>query len=215
VREFQSIEEHEMEKELKLKGKEYCYFSDTISLNIPKFTTTGTVIKIPKKGHEGKKNAGGDAIIVISVAPHSKYKYMWLVDGKESEKPESQGDYPNFVEQHEAITVSQAVLGTRMLIETVYGEQILIIPRGTNHGDSVIIEPPKLKGYRERCLVMNYAEYEEKEKDYFTSMHSTTEMLKGGKYLPPTVVKIAIKLPESLSEEQRKILEQIQNTQMI
>lgn len=198
-----------------IKRKIYDYFRHSLVINIPKFTTSGTVIRVSKKGHEGMKGGSGDAIIVVSVSPHSKFKYMWFVEGKESVIPATQGDYPDFIEQHETITVSQAVLGVHKSIETIYGEQMITIPGGTNHGDSIIIEPPKSKGYKERCLVMNFSEYEEKEKDYHASMHGSTEMLKGSKLLPPTVVKIAIKLPETLTSEQKKILEEIHSTQVI
>ncbi len=91
----------------------------TITVNIPAGITTGDRLRLSKKGGPGS-NGGepGDLYLEFYIAEHKYYK---------RENDDIYLDVP--------ITITEAILGCKKEIPTLYGSVKLNIPAGTNSGD--------------------------------------------------------------------------------
>lgn len=119
------------------------------------------------------------------------------------------GEVPDFIEQSMSIGISQAVLGDEFEIETVYGKQTITIQSGCVHNSVIVVEPPTTEGYKGRSMPMTYAAYKKLMRNSTLEGNEGPGVTVGSKHLPPSVVKVAIKIPESLNDQQRQILENI------
>jgi DnaJ-class molecular chaperone len=88
----------------------------TIDLKLPNGVEDGTKIRLPGKGEQGP-GGSGDAIVTISVAPHSFFRR----DGNDIRL-----DLP--------VTLKEAVLGAKVKVPTPDGPVMLTIPRGSSSG---------------------------------------------------------------------------------
>jgi molecular chaperone DnaJ len=75
-----------------------------------------------KKGNASLNGDSGDLLIKINVKPHPKFKR----NGAD-------------ILSERKITVTEAILGASLEVETVYGKQKLKISPGTNNGEDVVI----------------------------------------------------------------------------
>ncbi len=133
-----------------------------LDITIPAGIFDGALLRISGKGEAGERGAGsGDLLVRVRVSKSANFQ-------REGD------DIHSFLKIH-AIT---AMLGTTVKVKTVYGEQSLEIPAGTNHG----------KTFRLRNEGMPH-------------------LNKGGK--GDHIVHIEIIIPERLSAEHRKKLEEI------
>ncbi len=91
----------------------------TITVNIPAGIATGDRLRVPKKGGAGT-NGGepGDLYLEFNVSPHEFYNR----DGDD-------------IYLEVPITITEAILGCKKEIPTLYGNVKLTIPAGTNSGD--------------------------------------------------------------------------------
>lgn len=89
-----------------------------IELNIPSGVTEGQVLRLRGKGHPGFRGGpAGDALVEISIQPHSQFKRNG--DDIEVEVP---------------ITFDEAVLGTKIEVPTIWGGVTMRIPKGVSSG---------------------------------------------------------------------------------
>ncbi|MFW5888334.1 MAG: molecular chaperone DnaJ [Patescibacteria group bacterium] len=100
-------------------GGKGVYEKDTsLKINIPAGINTGETIRFTGYGQAGEKGGpAGDLYIKVRVKPHSEFK---------------REGYDIYSEKE--IGVTQAVLGDKVDIETVYGKVKLKIPEGTQSG---------------------------------------------------------------------------------
>lgn len=87
------------------------------SITVPKGADTGTILRIPKMGH-----LGGDLLVSISVGPHPYF--------------EREGYN---IHTNRLISISQAVLGTTINVETLYGQKSIVVKPGTTSGTVLTI----------------------------------------------------------------------------
>ncbi|MCD6132804.1 MAG: molecular chaperone DnaJ [Deltaproteobacteria bacterium] len=99
------------------KGKGFIYTDGELSVHIPAGVNDGDVLRV-----RGKGNNGGDLYIHIGVKPHKLFKR----DGKNI---------------HIKIPISfvQAALGAEIEVPTIYGEEKLTIPPGTQNGETFVL----------------------------------------------------------------------------
>ncbi len=91
----------------------------TITINVPSGVDTGTRLVIPEKGEAGINGGpNGDLYIEFAVESHNLYSR----DGDD-------------IYLKVPLTITEAVLGTKKEIPTLYGNVKLTIPAGTNTGD--------------------------------------------------------------------------------
>jgi DnaJ-class molecular chaperone len=88
----------------------------TIDLKLPNGVEDGTKIRLFGKGEQGP-GGSGDAIVTISVAPHSFFRR----DGNDIRL-----DLP--------VTLKEAVLGSKVKVPTADGPVMLTIPKGSSSG---------------------------------------------------------------------------------
>lgn len=139
----------------------------TITVSIPAGISTGDRLRIAKKGNPGS-NGGepGDLYLEFDVTGHKYFK---------REGDDIYLDVP--------ITITEAILGCKKEVPTLYGNVKLTIPAGTNSED---IQRLRGKG------VDNKAK------------HSKGNMF----------ITIKVITPKRLSREQKKFIEQLQNTDL-
>lgn len=90
----------------------------TLEISIPAGVFDGALLRIAGKGEAGEKGAPkGDLLLRIRVTPSRKFRR----DGDD-------------IHTLESIHVIQAILGTEITIETVYGTSTIKIPAGTKDG---------------------------------------------------------------------------------
>ncbi|MFO0744871.1 MAG: molecular chaperone DnaJ [Myxococcota bacterium] len=90
----------------------------TIALKIPPGIDDGMRLRVPNEGEPGPGGGPpGDLGIVVQVEPH----------------PEFQRDGAH-VHVQKDIAFSQATLGDELKVKTIHGEELVIIPPGTQHG---------------------------------------------------------------------------------
>ncbi|MBN2055249.1 molecular chaperone DnaJ [bacterium] len=108
------------------------YTSEKITVKIPPGVDNGSKVRIPRKGEPGLGGDPGDLIIITRIRPHKLYQRVG--DNIEYELP---------------ISVSEAILGTRIEIPTPDGPTRLTVPPGTNSGRQFRLRDrgvPHLKG---------------------------------------------------------------------
>jgi len=90
----------------------------TISVKIPAGIDDGMRLRVPNEGETGGPNAPrGDLGIVVQVEPHPVFQR----DGAH-------------VHGQKEISFSQAALGDELQVGTLHGEELVVIPPGTQHG---------------------------------------------------------------------------------
>jgi molecular chaperone DnaJ len=104
-----------------------------IDVDIPAGIQDGQTLSMEGQGEAGERGGrAGDLYINIHVAPHSKFKRK-----------------NNDILSEEQITFSQAVLGDKILVETIDGEIKMKVPAGTQSGETFKIRDegvPSLDG---------------------------------------------------------------------
>ena len=92
-------------------------------ITIPKGVDTGTVIKFKNKGHNSISKETGELWVTIEAEKDDR----WRRDG---------------INIHSDLKVNliQAALGDRIEVDTISGRYKLQIPRGTNHGDNIVVD---------------------------------------------------------------------------
>lgn len=90
----------------------------TIALKIPAGIDDGMRLRVPNEGEPGQGGGPpGDLGIVVQVEPH----------------PEFQRDGAH-VHVQKDIAYTQAALGDELKVKTIHGEELVVIPPGTQHG---------------------------------------------------------------------------------
>ncbi len=109
----------------KCRGKGKVKVNKTIEVKIPAGVDTGNQLRVPSKGEAGTNGGpNGDLYIEFNVKPHPIFER----DGKD-------------IYLTLPLTVSEAVLGCKKDIPTLYGNVSLTIPAGTSANDKM-----RLKG---------------------------------------------------------------------
>lgn len=105
-----------------------------LNVKIPPGVSTGSRLRLVSEGEEGGPGAPrGDLYVEIYVKPDERFKRL-----------------DNDVHSIITIALSQAVLGTRLEVETLKGREFIDIPKGTQPGDKIVLAGqgfPALKGY--------------------------------------------------------------------
>ena len=93
---------------------------EKISIDIPAGVESGNMLKIPNKGAPSEIGGGltGDLYLEVVVEPHLKFKRSG-----------------NTIRSEESINFIDAVLGSTILAETVFGNINLSVPAGSQPGD--------------------------------------------------------------------------------
>ncbi len=92
--------------------------TELVSVRIPGGVDTGSKVRIPGKGNQAPQNGiSGDLFITIEVEPHPLFKR------------EGSNIYLKV-----PITVTEATLGAKIEVPTIYGKTIFKIPPGTKSG---------------------------------------------------------------------------------
>jgi molecular chaperone DnaJ len=99
------------------KGQTNTTVKETI--NIPKGVDDNMNLRLQKKGHYSANGQHGDLYVKVKIKPHSYFK-----------REQFDIHTTNF------ITISQAVLGGKVKIRTLYGDVNVNIDPGTNDGDT-------------------------------------------------------------------------------
>ncbi|MFP4467207.1 MAG: molecular chaperone DnaJ [Candidatus Goldiibacteriota bacterium] len=100
-----------------------------IEVNIPAGVSNGSYLKLAGEGHTGLKGgASGDLYVVIGVRPHEIFK---------REGDDIVMEYP--------ITATDAVLGGKVTVPTIYGPETVKIPSGLQPNDIINL---KGKGFK-------------------------------------------------------------------
>ena len=106
---------------------------ETVTVRIPPGVDTGYRMRVPGKGSAGRRGAPpGDLYLIIAVRPHDYFR--------------REG---NDILVTIPITVTEAVLGTKIEVPTVYGKTLLRIPPGTQSGQKFRLRQkgvPSLRG---------------------------------------------------------------------
>ena len=167
-------------------------------INIPPLTISNQDVRIKNKGNQGTNGVFGDLIVKVYVHPHEKFTLQEYKEGK------------IIISSNETISLSQAVLGDTITIETYYGKQQLIIPSGTNHGDELIVEPPGFTRFKQIDAKMSVEEYFRSSK---IIGNFDIQSKNSNKNQPISVIKISIDMPRSLNDIQQKILSDYMQTE--
>ena len=97
--------------------------AQTIKVNIPAGIDNGQGLKINGRGDAGTNGGpNGDLLVIVSVKPHD----LFVRDGLDI-----------YVEM--PITFSQAALGDTIKVPSIYGEESLKVPSGTQSGTKMVI----------------------------------------------------------------------------
>ena len=150
------------------KGSGVGYSTRTEKILIPKGINNGQNLKVAGKGNQGENGGvAGDVVIKVVVKPDPYFRRQ---------------DYDIYVDQH--LTISQAVLGTRLDVRTLSGTKTIQVPPGTTHGSKV-----RLTGEGVTKLPPN-------------------QNTKGDMYVVFSVI-----IPSNLTSEQRSIFEQLKSAE--
>lgn len=148
------------------KGTGVGYTTRKETIQVPKGINTGQNLRISGKGNQGDNGGpAGDLIIKISVKPDPYFRRQ---------------DYDIYVDQ--PLSISQAVLGTKLEVRTLTGKKTIQVPPGTVHGSKL-----RMAGEGITKLAPN--------------QHS-----KGDQY-----VVFSVTIPTSLTSEQRAIFESLKS----
>jgi len=110
------------EKNIVMNGKQ-------LNIKIPAGTTSGQVLRLKGQGGAGaNKNLNGDALITISVRPHSYFR----ADGKDILL-----DLP--------ISMKEAVLGAKVIVPTITGKVNVTIPPYSSSGEKLRLKGKGIK----------------------------------------------------------------------
>lgn len=141
-----------------------------IKFKIPAGIKHGQTIRLREQGGAGQSGArSGDLYATILVRPDSKFK--------------RQG---NNILSEEEISISQAVLGGKIEVETIYGPVKLKIPSGTSDGQEI-----RLKGKG-------------------VSMVSSNIGFNRGGQKGDQIIRIRINIPKHLNKKQKKLLQELE-----
>lgn len=88
-----------------------------VNVHIPPGTEDGARLRLPEQGPEGFDGRRGDAIVVITVAPHPQMRR----EGRD-------------IHLIQPIDLALAVLGGRITVDTIDGPVTMKVPEGTNSG---------------------------------------------------------------------------------
>ncbi len=93
------------------------------TITIPKGVDSGVNLRMSKKGNFSLKGEAGDLLIKVNVKPHPTFKR----EGSDivTEKP---------------ITFTQAVLGSTVKVETLWGKHDVKLRAGINHDEQVVLQ---------------------------------------------------------------------------
>ena len=105
----------EIKKQCKeCKGKKINVKKESITISIPAGVDNGSQIRLSNLGEISPEGHAGDLYIITHVLPHKKFK---------------REGYDVYLEL--PLTFSQLTLGTKIGVPTLYGEEKLKIPEGT------------------------------------------------------------------------------------
>ena len=166
-------------------------------------TVSNQEIKIRNKGNQAKNGSFGDLIIKVIVYPHEKFTLQEYKDDK------------MIITSTENISLSQAILGDTITVQTYYGMQKLVIPSGTNHDDELIIEPPSSIRYKQIDSKISLDEYFRYSRNSSSSESLNSQSKSSNKNQPISVIKVKIDMPKSISDLQMKILHDYQQIENI
>ena len=149
----------------KCRGRGQVKQRKTIEVKIPAGVDEGNQLRLAGKGEAGINGGhNGDIYIEFTVGNHPLYK---------REDDDIYLDLP--------ITITEAILGTKKEVPTLYGNINLVIPAGSQNGDK-----HRLKG---------------------KGVENVSSRRKGDMYITLKIV-----MPEKISREQKKLLEQLAKT---
>ncbi len=139
----------------------------TITVTVPAGIDTDNRLRLQGKGEAGQNGGrNGDLYIEFTVRDHEYYKRV---------------DDDIYLEV--PLTITDAVLGCKKEIPTLYGNVFLTIPEGTQNGDKLRL---RSKG-----------------------IENVNSKRKGDMYVITKVI-----IPEKINREQRKLFEQLQDTEL-
>jgi molecular chaperone DnaJ len=89
------------------------------TINIPKGVDDNMNLRLQKKGHYSTNGQHGDLYVKVKIKPHQYFK---------------REQFDIYTTNY--ISVSQAVLGGKIKVRTLYGEISVTVDPGTNDGDT-------------------------------------------------------------------------------
>jgi len=105
----------------------------TYTVDVPAGVVDGSTLRLTRRGAAGPRGgAPGDLYVHLRVRPHERYHR--IDDDLVTEVP---------------ISIAQAALGTKVLLETLDGDEDLVIPPGTQPGHEFVLRGrgvPRLQG---------------------------------------------------------------------
>jgi molecular chaperone DnaJ len=105
----------------------------TYTVDVPAGVVDGSTLRLTRRGAVGPRGgAPGDLYVHLRVRPHDRYRR--IDDDLVTEVP---------------VSIAQAALGTKVLLETLDGDEDLIIPPGTQPGHEFVLRGrgvPRLQG---------------------------------------------------------------------
>jgi molecular chaperone DnaJ len=134
----------------------------TVKVKMPAGVSTGNFMTLKGQGNTGPRRGGsGDLLVLIEVQEHELFKRNGddvLVDMR--------------------ISFSQAALGARLSVPTLYGEEEIIIPAGTQSGERFVLRGkgvPRLNSTRKgdevvRVFIVTPRDLSEDEKRILTEL---------------------------------------------
>jgi molecular chaperone DnaJ len=140
---------------------------ETVDINIPKGVASGMSLNLPDYGNYVKDGVPGDLHILIDEIPHPRYK--------------REG---NSLICDEWISISDAVLGTNLKVETLHGDSIIQIFSGCESGK------------------------------IFTIPGKGIPFISRNGYTDPSgnlIVKVNVKIPKNLNENQKKLFYELRS----
>jgi molecular chaperone DnaJ len=100
-------------------GKGYTNTQAKESINIPKGVDDNMNLRLQKKGHYSTNGQNGDLYVKVKIKPHAYFK---------------REQFDIYTTNY--ISVSQAVLGAKLKIRTLYSDVQVTVDPGTNDGDT-------------------------------------------------------------------------------
>jgi molecular chaperone DnaJ len=126
----------------KCSGKGYYRQKKKVTVKIPAGIHNGDSIRVSGKGNfAGKDSINGDLFVAISIAPHPLFR-------REN----------NDIISNLDISFTQAILGTKLEIETIDGTEEIVIEPGTQPNTRLILKSRgivELNGYRRGDHIIN------------------------------------------------------------
>lgn len=114
------------------RGRGLVQKTQKVELNVPGGVDTGSRMRMGGYGEAGERGGPpGDLYIVMRVRPDSRFKRQ-----------------DDDLIREESISFVQAALGTEIEVPTLDGPEILKVPEGTQHGDTVRLKGKGIKHLR-------------------------------------------------------------------